>query len=164
MQRFFKATITTVTVLVGLAALFVLGSLIPIEGNYSFRIVESGSMEPAIKTGSVIATIPRDSYAVGDVVTFEGTSINPMPTTHRIVAVEGTEFVTKGDANEEADYRRISESEVIGKVFLDVPYAGHIATFFGTADGKAALAVLALIFVICICIPWRSLLKQPHTL
>lgn len=148
------------TALVALVALFVLGSLVPIEGNYSFRIVESGSMEPAIKTGSVIAIIPRASYEAGDVVTFSGTEVNPQPTTHRIVDVKGERFVTKGDANEDVDYRKIAEHEIIGKVFLDVPYAGYAAEYFGTPNGRGALAAIVGALIIAMCIPWRKLQKE----
>src|SRR3989344_2187166 len=45
-----------------------LSSLIQIfPGAYT---VLSGSMEPAIKTGSVVITYPQNSYAPGDIVTF----------------------------------------------------------------------------------------------
>lgn len=168
MKQFLHIATTTLVILVGCAALFVLGSLAPVEDNYSFRIVESGSMAPAIKTGSVIAVIPRSEYQVGEVVLFVGTDINPQPTTHRIVRTENGMFVTKGDANENEDYRRITEGEILGKVFLDVPYAGYAARFFGTPTGKATLAVSAIILLACTFVPWRRLLarssdpERPH--
>lgn len=158
MKRFFSITTTLLTAVVGLCALFVLASSLPIDGNYEILIVESGSMEPAIRTGSVVAYIPRDSYHEGDVVTFKGTDINPMPTTHRIVAVEDGRITTKGDANEEPDYRILSEEEILGKVFLTVPYAGYISAYFRTPDGKAVLVVVGIVLSLLIFIPWRKLL------
>ncbi|MEX0918238.1 MAG: signal peptidase I [Candidatus Paceibacterota bacterium] len=160
MYRFLHIAYTILVTFIGGSALFVLGSFIPVDGNYSFHIVESGSMEPAIKTGSVIAIIPRDSYNTGDVVLFEGTSINPQPTTHRIVGREDDSFVTKGDANEEPDYRRIREDEIVGQVFLDVPYAGFAARFFASPTGKATLMVLGIMLVTSVFIPWGRIVRR----
>src|SRR5690606_13778233 len=104
-------------------------------------------------TGSVIATIPRAEYAVGDIVTFVGTSVNTTPTTHRIVGIESeageTLFITKGDANEEEDYRRVGEDEILGKVFLSIPYAGYGVRALDSANGKAVL-VTAIILLIAL--------------
>ena len=96
---------------------------------------------------------------------FVGTDINPQPTTHRIVDVdEEGKFITKGDANEDPDYRRITAAEILGKVFLDIPYAGYLAQFFATPTGRAMLAVLTLTLIASICIPWKRLLvKQEKT-
>ena len=140
----------------------VLISLVPFEGNYTFRIVQSGSMEPTIPTGSVIATIPRTMYEVGDIVTFNGTALNPMPTTHRIVGEEGEEeervYITKGDANEDEDYRRISNMEIQGKVFLIVPYVGYMSAFFATPNGKAILITFVILSLVLMFVPWRTIL------
>lgn len=159
-----------VTLLIGGIAIFILWSFVPIEGNYTFRIVQSGSMEPEIQTGAVIATIPRTEYGVNDVVTFRGTDLNPTPTTHRIVGIEkgegGPFFVTKGDANEDQDHRRISKEEVLGKVFLNVPFVGYVSSFFGTPNGKAALVTLVVVSLIGMFAPWKSILatkkKEEH--
>lgn len=162
MHRFLRTLSFIVTLLVGAVAVFILGALVPIDGNYTFRIVQSGSMEPTIRTGSVIATIPRNTYTAGDIVTFTGTEINPMPTTHRITGVEerqgGTVFITKGDANEDEDYRRILHEEILGKVFLSVPYVGYMSSFFGTPTGKATLVSIVVTALILMFTPWDSIL------
>lgn len=164
MRTFFKQLNLVAILIVAAVALFILGSLLPVDGNYAFRVVQSGSMEPAIKTGAVIATIPRDTYTVGDIVTFEGTAVNPMPTTHRIVGIaksgEGALYATKGDANEEQDYRQVREGEILGKVFLNIPYAGYMANFFSTPNGKAVLATLAILILCGAFMPWKRLRRQ----
>jgi signal peptidase len=152
-----------VAILIALAAMFVLCSLLPIEGNYTFRIVESGSMEPAIPTGAVVATIPRSTYTPGDVVTFP--SLRGRDTvTHRIVGTEAnggeTVFVTKGDANEDADLRHVRADEILGKVFLTVPYAGYVARFAATPDGKAVVSVLAIVGIAALAVPWRQIARR----
>lgn len=121
-----------VTLLVGVAALLLV-TLLPITGNAEIKIVKSGSMEPTIPTGSVVAVMPSKAYKVGDVITFGKDTKTQIPTTHRIIAerAEGnqTYFTTKGDANEEQDPREVPAREIIGKVLFHVPYAGYILDF-----------------------------------
>jgi signal peptidase len=111
------------TTLIALTALFVL-TAIPATGLES-RVVFSGSMAPAIPTGSVVFTARQESYAVGDVVTFQR-SPTDTPVTHRIIREEGEAFVTKGDANEDADVRRVAPENILGAVFFQLPYLGYI--------------------------------------
>lgn len=102
-------------------------------GGLSIKIVQSGSMEPAIKTGAIVVVAPVDDYKVGDVITFNFSRTDQIPTTHRIIdekVVSGQmRYITKGDANEESDPREVLERNVLGKVFLDVPYLGYLLDF-----------------------------------
>jgi len=108
-------------------------SLLPIPGNYEVKIVKSGSMEPAIKTGGIVIVKPSDTYVVGDVIMFGKDTAREIPTTHRIAEAReealGRVFVTKGDANEEVDPQVVPESSVIGKVVFSAPYAGFVFDF-----------------------------------
>ncbi|MBI5456680.1 signal peptidase I [Candidatus Kaiserbacteria bacterium] len=121
-----------IVLLLGVASLF-LASLLPIPGNVQIKIVKSGSMEPAIKTGSVVVLKPQESYKVGDVITFGEDTGTQIPTTHRIIEVrqEGSQtfYMTKGDANEDPDNVQIAKSEVEGRVLFNVPYAGYVLDF-----------------------------------
>ncbi len=138
------AYIAFVVALVGVAGVF-LASLLPIPGNIELKIVKSGSMEPTIKTGAVVIVKPLaiESYQVGDIVTFGEDTTRQIPTTHRIVSVETVEnriaFMTKGDANEEADPQQVPADEVIGKVIFNVPFAGYILDFARQPLGFALL-------------------------
>ena len=124
--------IVFVILLIGVAGVF-LASLLPIPGNIELKIVKSGSMEPTIRTGSIVVVKPAQVYAVGDIVTFGKDSAREIPTTHRIVSITNGErgeiFSTKGDANEEADPMEVSAGAVIGKVIFTVPYAGFVLDF-----------------------------------
>lgn len=107
-----------------------ISTLFPIPGNYQVKVVLSGSMEPAIKVGSLVVIKQASSYDTGDVITFGKDDKNNVPTTHRIVdsRVESGKmiFKTKGDANDNPDPREARESEVIGKVRLSIPYLGFV--------------------------------------
>ncbi|MGB3921770.1 MAG: signal peptidase I [Minisyncoccia bacterium] len=112
------------------AILLFLSTMLPIPGNVEVKIVKSGSMEPTIPTGGLVFVKPVSNYSVGDIITFGRDTATEIPTTHRIIEVQTTEsgtiFMTKGDANEEADPQSVPESAVIGKVLFHVPYAGYI--------------------------------------
>lgn len=152
-------------ILLLIVGLLFLAPLLPFEQNISMKIVESGSMEPAIKTGSLVVIIPTTNYGVGDVITFTSISAS-IPTTHRIVSVTeengGKVFMTKGDANEEADTDVVSESKVIGKVQVSVPYAGFILDFARQPLGFAFLIVLPALLIIFGEIEkiWREIRKN----
>lgn len=134
MTKFLSTALYTlfVLLLLSVAGLF-LASLLPIPGTIEVKIVKSGSMEPAILTGSIVVVMPEKTYAVGDIVTFGVDTRREIPTTHRIVAIQsenGRSYIqTKGDANEEADPKLTPMSDVIGKVVVAVPYAGYILDF-----------------------------------
>lgn len=112
---------------VALIALLLLSSALPIPGGIKTFVVQSGSMEPSIKTGGVVVVKPASTYQVGDVITFGPRSKTKPPTTHRIIEVtEEGNFVTKGDANTDEDMRTVSRYEVVGKVLFSLPYVGYV--------------------------------------
>ena len=146
MLKFFNILVSTIFIalLLGVAGLLV-GSMLPIPGNVEIKIVKSGSMEPAIPTGSLVVVKPSPSfsYGVGDVITFGADTKTEVPTTHRIVAVEGAGseriFITKGDANEDIDQESVALREVVGKVLFSVPGAGYVLAFAREPLGFALL-------------------------
>lgn len=148
-SNIFYALFIALLVLVG--GLF-LTSLMPIKTGIETKIVQSGSMEPSIPVGALVFVRPSASYGVGDVVTFGGDTSSAVPTTHRILGVRtegGKEFyTTKGDANEEADPQEVARSEVVGKVFLSVPYAGFVLDFAKQPLGFALLIGVPALLVI----------------
>ncbi len=140
-----KIIYNSFAVILAFAALLAIVSLFPVTGNYKILVVQSGSMEPAIKTGSVIIVRPADSYRIGDTVTFANED-RKKTTTHRIAKTETengkTYFITKGDANNAEDSGRIAQEKIIGKVLFNVPCAGY-----AVAAAKEPLGFAMLIIV-----------------
>jgi len=135
-----------------LVAVLLIVSIFPITGNYKVMTVISGSMEPAIKTGSVVIVKPVDEYKIGDVITFGPYSKTKAPTTHRIfdVKVENGQpvYITKGDANNAPDQRQVAKREIIGKVLLDVPYVGYAVAAAKTPAGFTAIIIIPAAVII----------------
>ncbi|MFA5169072.1 MAG: signal peptidase I [Candidatus Omnitrophota bacterium] len=132
--------------LLTIVALLVIISAFPVTGNYKFLVVESGSMNPAIRTGSVVMVKPAEEYKIGDVITFNTESRIEGTITHRIqdmVVVAGeVKYITKGDANEDPDPREVQESDIVGKVLLSIPLAGYAVNFAQKPIGFALIIIV----------------------
>jgi signal peptidase len=113
--------------------------------GYRLFVVQSGSMEPAIKTGSVVITSVAKTYQVGDIVAFTTTTIKDV-VTHRISSItddeKGRRFVTKGDANKAVDPQPVPKNNIQGKVRLAIPYAGYFVSFAKTQLGLIMLIII----------------------
>ena len=118
-------------------------------------VVYSGSMEPAIKTASVIVSIPRQNYLQGDIITFSPSGSSKDLITHRIALKQFPEgvtgypaYLTSGDANEKFDNWEITNDKIIGKVVFSIPYLGYIADFAKKPQGFILLVIVPATIVI----------------
>jgi len=133
-------------------ALLLVISVFPITGNYKIMIVQSGSMAPAIKMGSIVVVKPADDYKIGDVITFGPYTRTKAPTSHRIYDIKVTEgqavYITKGDANNAPDAREISKRDVLGKVLFSVPYVGFAVDFAKKPLGFALIIIVPAAIIV----------------
>ncbi|NPV59472.1 MAG: signal peptidase I [Actinobacteria bacterium] len=93
------------------------------------RVIISGSMEPTIKTGSMVIVVRRGEYRQGDIIAFQDPMIGR--NVHRIVgeASSGgvTYYTTKGDASMMPDRFPVPGDRIEGKVVAIFPYLGYAA-------------------------------------
>jgi signal peptidase len=133
-------------------ALLLVISVLPITGNIKFLVVQSGSMEPTIKTGSLVVIKPVVDYKIGDIITFGQITKTKTPTTHRIVEMKvvggNLAYITKGDANNGSDQKEISQKEILGKVLLKVPYIGYAVAAGRTKTGFALIIIIPSLAII----------------
>ena len=102
---------------------FVNRSPVPSFVGVATLVVATGSMSGTIEEGDLIIVKRADEYKIGDIVTFLGQG-DEIPTTHRIIRIDGDKFYTKGDANNAEDPRAVLKEDVVGKVVGTVPYVG----------------------------------------
>lgn len=131
-------------------------------------LVSSGSMEPAIKTGSLVFTQPRSVYLVGDIITFKSDSKSKTTTTHRIVAQGGGVVKTIGDANQSPDSKLIPVSQILGKVIYTLPYIGYLAGFIQTPQGFILFVIVPATILVYeelkgLFLEIKNKLKSPKT-
>ena len=124
-----KHTKGVVTVLLILICIMEASLSLPRLWGHEAVIVSSGSMEPAVMTGSV-AFIDHHDTAMqeGKIVAFRLSDTVPIDVLHRIQEIKADgSAVTRGDANENADALLLSEDRVIGSYLFSIPYLGYIA-------------------------------------
>lgn len=119
-----------------------------LPGNYKLFVVMSGSMEPTIKTGSVVVIKPQKDYFNGDVITFQDPTKSKNTTTHRIVEASDSAYLTKGDANKTSDMSEIRKSQILGKQILSVPFIGYVINFAKTQTGLIILIVIPAVIIV----------------
>ncbi len=131
----FSILMTTVFIVVVAILLSVLGSVLLAKERgesisffgYSLYKIETGSMSPTLKVGTVILVKrPSDSSAleVDDIVTF--TSLSGSTVTHRIVEIiqdeDGVSYKTKGDNPlNSIDRDNLTPDRVIGVFAAKIP-------------------------------------------
>jgi len=118
-------------------------------------IVQSGSMEPVVKVGSVVFAAPAKTYGPGEIISFAAGGDKKKIVTHRIVFKlypDGPHaapvYLTSGDANEEFDRWEVKDEHIIGRVFLTVPYAGYLADFAKKPQGFILLVIVPATIII----------------
>ncbi len=138
--------------IVAIIAILLIVSSFPITGNYKLFIVQSGSMEPKIMTGSLVAVKPAPSYVVGDVITFGPVPKGKLPTTHRIIEARTQSglayYTTKGDANNSKDAKEVLSKDIMGKVLIDVPYVGYVLAAAKTRIGFTILIIVPALILL----------------
>lgn len=121
-------------------------------GGFKLLVVMSGSMEPSIKTGSMVIDKNFNDYNIGDVITFKDEQKPKETTTHRVKDKQCQEdvclFTTKGDANNNADGEQVTEDRIVGKTILSIPYFGYVASLARTLEGLIIFIVIPATIII----------------
>lgn len=137
-----------------LIVILILVSLLPFKNNYHLLIAKSGSMEPVVKTGSIILTLPQSDYQIDDIVAYRyalGDNPKKLLVTHRIVEIlnENNQklYLTQGDANETYDSNPVTKNQIIGKLVVKIPYLGYPINFLQTKVGAILIIALAAIVI-----------------
>lgn len=115
--------------------------------GYQLKTVLSGSMEPGIQTGSIIAVKlggDLNRFKENDVITFMEEDNRLI--THRVVEVvqsgEYTMYRTKGDNNNAVDKNPVlSENIVAEYTGFTIPYLGYFINFSQSQNGAFLLLI-----------------------
>lgn len=119
-----------------------------IINDISIFSVQSGSMEPTIKTGSIIVSKAQDIYTKEDIITFEAGENKETVITHRIFSINNDEITTKGDANNVPDGTKIKKDQIIGKTVFSIPYIGYPFIFAQTQLGFILLIIIPATLIV----------------
>lgn len=119
----------------------------PSIGGIQILKVISGSMEPAIHTGSVIfiKEVDPEQLKVGDVITFKSMEYDNQLVTHRIAEINNTDtlsFTTRGDANDANDNTPALAADVKGIEVFTIPLLGYIMEFLQSRQGILIMIIV----------------------
>lgn len=115
--------------------------------GYQLKMVLSGSMEPDIQTGSVIAVKlggDMSRFNKDDVITFR--EENKSLVTHRISEVihggDNVSYRTKGDNNDGPDMKLVLPENITAEYTgYTVPYVGYFVSFLQSKNGALLIII-----------------------
>ncbi|MGH9040360.1 MAG: signal peptidase I [Acidimicrobiia bacterium] len=134
----------TVGALLGLATMII--TVAAVHTGIRPLVVRSGSMEPAIPTGSMVLVqrVDAGDIGIGDIVTVERPDHTRV--THRVVVLEPHgdtfEVTLKGDANEDPDPVPVTIRSA-DRLMWQAPMVGRALSWLATAQGGFAMGCLA---------------------
>lgn len=135
--------------------------------GYQIKSVLSGSMEPDIHTGSIVALQPggdMNRFQKGDVITFRNEE--NLLITHRIVEVSlnnstgDATYRTKGDNNDAPDLSPVLSSNVVAQYTgVTVPYIGYAMNFAASKAGSVVLMIVPGVMLLFYALysTWKAL-------
>ena len=145
--------------------ILVIGGLVFVHfsPDYNMYMVQSGSMKPGINTGDMVVIGPvggpfGGEVAPGTIVTYHhGSEL----VTHRIIAVDGQNLRTQGDAVEDPDPWAVTRCDVRGVYLFRIPGVGYVQNFIHTRTGWMVIVMIpATIFVVLLIREIRKRLRQ----
>src|SRR5688572_23279489 len=113
----------------GLVAIWIAFAPEKIGGSVSYVMVNGSSMEPGFHLGDLVILRKAPTYQVGDVVTYRDPKLDAY-IIHRIIAIDGEQFVLQGDNNPWIDAYHPASEEVLGKKWLHAPNLGQGMAWF----------------------------------
>ena len=131
--------------------------------------VLSGSMEPALETGSLVVTRPvaLEEIEVGDIITFNSGSPGERMITHRVIGIQKNSpisFRTQGDNCGMPDPFSVPAENLVGEICLHIPYGGNFTEFLKTPAGFISSVIVPgiLIFVMYVISVWRAVIERKN--
>ncbi|WP_058308465.1 signal peptidase I SipW [Gracilibacillus massiliensis] len=132
--------------------------------GYQLKTVLSGSMEPEIQTGSIIAIKTGGDmrrFDEGNIITFW--SKDNILITHRIFEVsgDGKQYLTKGDNNDGPDIEPVLSQNIVGQYTgYNLPFIGYITNFTHTKQGVVLLIIPGVSLLIYSALNIRHVLRH----
>jgi signal peptidase I len=121
--------------------------------GYQIKTVLSGSMEPGIQTGSIIAVKPGGDltrFKEGDVITFK--EKENILITHRVLEVvkngEHVMYKTKGDNNDAPDLEPVLSENVVAEYKgFTIPFIGYFMNFMNSKNGALMFIIPGILLI-----------------
>jgi signal peptidase I len=139
--RRLRDAVSNILMVAALVIIWMLFAPVKLGGQVSYVLVNGTSMLPNFHTGDLVLVRKEPAYQVGDVVTYHDPLMNA-DIIHRIIGLQGTHFVIKGDNNSWIDAYYPISAEILGKLWLHLPKFGAALLFIRTPLNMALEASL----------------------
>ena len=109
-------------------------------------VIYSGSMRPGIDVGDIviISEVPLEEIQVGDIIQYKIAN-STTPIIHRVynITYDGDVklYITKGDANDEADSNPVLSEQIMGKAVFNIPKLGWVPITLKTIFGEITSSI-----------------------
>jgi signal peptidase I len=114
-------------------------------GDMSYVITSGISMLPRYHAGDLVIVRREPSYHVGEVAAFHNQHLHVV-VLHRIVAIDGSHYVFKGDNNSYVTTYEPTKAQIIGAKWLHLAGAGRILLDLRTPVVAAVLLGLLWLY------------------
>lgn len=121
----------------------IVGNQLPMPFGYGMANVLSGSMEPTFSKGALLIVKKSDDIQKGDIVVYQSGSELIV---HRVIAINGEQVQTQGDANNVAD-PEFNKNRIKGVVIFWIPGLGTVVEMLRTPTGIILVLLLAFLLV-----------------
>ena len=152
MKKALDIITTTLLILVVIFAVLIVG--VRLFGLEPYTVI-SGSMEPEYHVGSLIYVRKTSPNELENNMPITYTMNNGVVVTHRIIEViedENTgevKYITKGDANDDADGTPVTFDRIIGRPVFHIPVLGYVSHFVQNPPGiYIVILVMALLLLL----------------
>ncbi|HXX91320.1 MAG TPA: signal peptidase I [Acidimicrobiales bacterium] len=111
-----------------------LAAVVAAAFGYRVLVIKSGSMTPTLHVGDLVVSRQLDpaSARPGEIISFRDPYLDQQLVTHRVVSLSISKgqvrFVTKGDANSDAEHWSIPVDGTIGREVERIPFVGRFTS------------------------------------
>jgi signal peptidase I len=126
--------------------LWILFAPTKLGGSTTYSITDGISMQPLLYKNDLALVRAQTSYHVGEVVLYESQVIHK-PVLHRIYLIQNGNYFFKGENNDFVDPGYATRSELIGSLWIHIPWVGNLLGWFGKPAHAAVVAALAVLGV-----------------
>lgn len=136
---------------------FMIPFTIPNLFGMKIYAVLSESMTPSYPKDGVVYVKEIDAAEIqmGDVITYHIGTETECVMTHRVIDIESSYFITKGDANNTADPEPVSFDRLIGKVVYFLPKLAEVFAFINSSIGQVLLCFIFACSFLCWILAYR---------
>lgn len=115
-------------------------------GSVTYAITDGISMQPLLYKNDLALIRPQTTYRVGDVVMYQSQLLH-QPVLHRIYLIQSGKYYFKGDNNGFIDPGYATRSEILGKLWIHIPWVGAVLGWFAQPLHAAILAGFAFMLI-----------------